>query len=144
MSADHCHCCCLLPCPSSPVRDPIPYSKAPESAYQAKIRGKATQLQDHICKEMNHVNLHRCRCGRPRQLRPVLACMLPSCGLLRQGVHVALYARRMQWVLVGSCGCTCLCTASFTSCHQLQGFVFQCLYACSPCAVVCHVLCCAP
>lgn len=40
----------------------MPYSKAPESAYQKKIRGKATQLHDHICKEMNPVNLHRCRC----------------------------------------------------------------------------------
>jgi len=42
------------------------YSQAPESAYQKKIRGDNTQLRDHICKEMNSVNLHRCRwvsCG---------------------------------------------------------------------------------
>jgi hypothetical protein len=44
-------------------RDVIPYTKAPESAYQKKIRGKASQLHDHICKEMNPVNLHRCRYG---------------------------------------------------------------------------------
>jgi hypothetical protein len=73
MSADDCRrCCCPLSFPLTPARDPIPYSKAPESAYQAKIRGKASQLQDHICKEMNHVNLHRCRCGWPRHLRRVV------------------------------------------------------------------------
>lgn len=39
----------------------MPYAVEPESAYQAKIRGSATQLRDHICKEMNPVNLHRCK-----------------------------------------------------------------------------------
>lgn len=50
------HCPALLL-----VRDVMPYSKQPESAYQEKIRGKATELRDHICKEMNPVNLHRCK-----------------------------------------------------------------------------------
>jgi hypothetical protein len=42
-------------------RDVMPYACEPESAYQAKIRGSASQLRDHICKEMNPVNLHRCK-----------------------------------------------------------------------------------
>ena len=32
------------------------------SAFQRKIRGKCTVLQDHICKQMNELNLERCRC----------------------------------------------------------------------------------
>lgn len=32
------------------------------SAFQKKIRGEETELRDHICKEMNALNLERCRC----------------------------------------------------------------------------------
>lgn len=32
------------------------------SAFQKRIRGGATKLRDHICKEMNALNLERCRC----------------------------------------------------------------------------------
>lgn len=32
------------------------------SAFQKKIRGQCTVLQDHICKQMNELNLERCRC----------------------------------------------------------------------------------
>lgn len=32
------------------------------SAFQKAIRGGAGVLQDHICKEMNGLNLERCRC----------------------------------------------------------------------------------
>ena len=34
----------------------------PVSAFQKAIRGDATVLRDHICKEMNELNLERCRC----------------------------------------------------------------------------------
>ncbi len=34
----------------------------PVSAFQAAIRGECTVLRDHICKEMNELNLERCRC----------------------------------------------------------------------------------
>ena len=34
----------------------------PISAFQKAIRGSATVLRDHICKEMNELNLERCRC----------------------------------------------------------------------------------
>lgn len=32
------------------------------SAFQKKIRGTTTVLRDHICKQMNELNLERCRC----------------------------------------------------------------------------------
>lgn len=32
------------------------------SAFQKKIRGDCTVLRDHICKQMNELNLERCRC----------------------------------------------------------------------------------
>lgn len=32
------------------------------SAFQKKIRGQETVLRDHICKEMNAMNLERCKC----------------------------------------------------------------------------------
>ena len=32
------------------------------SAFQKKIRGGNTVLRDHICKQMNDLNLERCRC----------------------------------------------------------------------------------
>ncbi len=32
------------------------------SAFQKRIRGEQTVLKDHICKEMNGLNLERCRC----------------------------------------------------------------------------------
>ena len=34
----------------------------PVSAFQEAIRGGAAVLRDHICKEMNELNLERCRC----------------------------------------------------------------------------------
>ena len=34
----------------------------PVSAFQKRIRGGAEVLRDHICKEMNALNLERCRC----------------------------------------------------------------------------------
>ncbi|KAK9918243.1 hypothetical protein WJX75_002529 [Coccomyxa subellipsoidea] len=38
------------------------YAGAPVSAFQKAIRGDCTVLHDHICKEMNELNLERCRC----------------------------------------------------------------------------------
>lgn len=32
------------------------------SAFQRAIRGEESVLKDHICKEMNALNLERCRC----------------------------------------------------------------------------------
>ena len=32
------------------------------SAFQKKIRGDNTVLRDHICKQMNELNLERCCC----------------------------------------------------------------------------------
>lgn len=32
------------------------------SAFQKRVRGEETVLRDHICKEMNPLNLERCRC----------------------------------------------------------------------------------
>ena len=32
------------------------------SAFQKRIRANAAVLKDHICKEMNELNLERCRC----------------------------------------------------------------------------------
>jgi len=32
------------------------------SAFQKRVRGQQTVLKDHICKEMNGLNLERCRC----------------------------------------------------------------------------------
>lgn len=34
----------------------------PLSAFQKKIRGSCSVLRDHICKQMNELNLERCRC----------------------------------------------------------------------------------
>ena len=34
----------------------------PVSAFQKRIRANASVLKDHICKEMNELNLERCRC----------------------------------------------------------------------------------
>ena len=42
-------------------REEQPYEREPESAYQRAVRGTATVLRDHICKEMNDLNLERCR-----------------------------------------------------------------------------------
>ena len=42
--------------------DVMDYAGAPVSAFQRKIRNGATKLRDHICKEMNPLNLERCRC----------------------------------------------------------------------------------
>ncbi|DBB09374.1 TPA: hypothetical protein ACH3X3_007949 [Trebouxia sp. C0006] len=38
------------------------YAGPPVSAFQKKIRGECTVLRDHICKQMNELNLERCRC----------------------------------------------------------------------------------
>ncbi len=38
------------------------HAGAPVSAFQMAIRGDCTVLHDHICKEMNELNLERCRC----------------------------------------------------------------------------------
>lgn len=43
-------------------RQVMEYGGPPVSAYQAKMRGGATHLLDHICKDMDPVNLQRCRC----------------------------------------------------------------------------------
>ncbi len=40
----------------------IPHTGPPVSAFQKAIRGEASVLRDHICKEMNELNLERCRC----------------------------------------------------------------------------------
>ncbi|GAX75038.1 hypothetical protein CEUSTIGMA_g2482.t1 [Chlamydomonas eustigma] len=45
------------------------YKPSKTSAYQRFIRGRAsTHIQDHVCKEMNELNLERCKCipkGQP-------------------------------------------------------------------------------
>ena len=53
-----------LPPPPLPPLDSevMQYSNGATSAYQRFIRGKATDLRDHVCKEMNELNLERCRC----------------------------------------------------------------------------------
>ena len=38
------------------------YAGPPISAFQGQIRGSSTLLRDHISKEMNELNLERCRC----------------------------------------------------------------------------------
>ena len=38
------------------------YTKPPASAFQKAIRGNCEVLYDHECKEMNDINLQRCRC----------------------------------------------------------------------------------
>uniref|UniRef100_A0A383WE52 Cytosine-specific methyltransferase n=1 Tax=Tetradesmus obliquus TaxID=3088 RepID=A0A383WE52_TETOB len=43
-------------------KDPMPYSGPAVSAFQKLMRHKASELRDHICKEMNELNLERCRC----------------------------------------------------------------------------------
>jgi len=48
--------------------DEMPYTQTATSAYQRFIRGDNQVLKDHICKEMNELNLERCRCipkGQP-------------------------------------------------------------------------------
>jgi hypothetical protein len=40
----------------------MPYSGPAVSAFQKLMRSKADVLRDHICKEMNDLNLERCRC----------------------------------------------------------------------------------
>uniref|UniRef100_A0A383WCP9 Cytosine-specific methyltransferase n=1 Tax=Tetradesmus obliquus TaxID=3088 RepID=A0A383WCP9_TETOB len=42
-------------------KDPMPYSGPAVSAFQKLMRHKASELRDHICKEMNELNLERCR-----------------------------------------------------------------------------------
>ena len=41
---------------------PAPSAGPAVSAFQKKIRGEETELREHICKEMNALNLERCRC----------------------------------------------------------------------------------
>jgi DNA (cytosine-5)-methyltransferase 1 len=53
-------CSLCHPCLSS-CREEASYTREPSSAYQRFIRGKNTVLRDHICKEMNELNLERCR-----------------------------------------------------------------------------------
>ncbi|KAF6265105.1 hypothetical protein COO60DRAFT_1470199 [Scenedesmus sp. NREL 46B-D3] len=43
-------------------KDVMPYSGPAVSAFQKLMRSKADVLRDHICKEMNDLNLERCRC----------------------------------------------------------------------------------
>ena len=38
------------------------YTGPAVSAFQRMIRGDNNVLRDHICKEMNELNLERCRC----------------------------------------------------------------------------------
>lgn len=42
-------------------RDVMDYTGGPVSAFQQAMRGRAQQLRDHICKDMNPLNLERCR-----------------------------------------------------------------------------------
>ncbi|GFH06104.1 cytosine-specific methyltransferase [Haematococcus lacustris] len=58
----------------------VTYTQEPASAFQRFIRGSTTVLRDHICKEMNELNLERCRCipkNRPgcdwRELQRIIA-----------------------------------------------------------------------
>ncbi|KAF8055388.1 MET1B [Scenedesmus sp. PABB004] len=48
--------------PNGHDQDSMAYDGPPVSAYQRSMRGKATALRDHISKEMNPLNLERCRC----------------------------------------------------------------------------------
>ena len=47
--------CCLFPSGAAGAGPAI-------SAFQKAIRGDCEVLRDHICKEMNELNLERCRC----------------------------------------------------------------------------------
>ena len=74
MSAFSISCCCcvlvvihvspfLLTCLSFPYcSNTQPYVGTAVSAFQKFIRGSSPELHDHICKEMNELNLERCRC----------------------------------------------------------------------------------
>jgi hypothetical protein len=147
----------MLPCPCptpapppppTPAREPIPYSKAPESAYQANIRGKASQLQDHICKEMNHVNLHRCRWGLPgTEFCMHVACkhlaFSPfACVCLWQSRTVVLLGlcETMQWVHMGSYGHVASTTAHWSLLPEERLNVFDPKFAS---LATYHVPCCA-
>ena len=62
------------------AREARPYAGPPESVFQRRIRGAQGTLKDHICKEMNPLNLERCRCIPPgvpgadwRELQRVVA-----------------------------------------------------------------------
>jgi len=53
-------CCVPLPVPFCSQEQP--YGGNAVSAYQHFVRGNNTTLKDHVCKEMNELNLERCRC----------------------------------------------------------------------------------
>jgi DNA (cytosine-5)-methyltransferase 1 len=42
--------------------DEMDYSGGPQSAFQRTVRGDCSHLTDHISKQMNELNLERCRC----------------------------------------------------------------------------------
>ena len=52
----------LPPIANGEARAEVPYTAAPASAFQAAVRGSNPALLDHISKEMNELNLERCRC----------------------------------------------------------------------------------
>ncbi|KAK9785341.1 hypothetical protein WJX73_005011, partial [Symbiochloris irregularis] len=52
----------LPPIINGACAEEMPYTGPPVSAFQKAIRSGARALGDHICKEMNPLNLERCRC----------------------------------------------------------------------------------
>lgn len=108
------------------------YSKPAESAYQLKIRGASSQLHDHICKEMNQVNLHRCRCADRNT----------DMGAVAGGKSAPAVTRAAS--LLGVCVClgggAALGWSLFTRGAVLCYCVCCCLSPC--CCDLCCVLCC--
>ncbi|KAK9839548.1 hypothetical protein WJX84_003539, partial [Apatococcus fuscideae] len=52
----------LPPISNGSAAEEMQYSGPAVSAFQKRIRASASVLKDHICKEMNELNLERCRC----------------------------------------------------------------------------------
>nr|ABD64771.1 Met1 [Volvox carteri f. nagariensis] len=53
----------LPPIDNDAKTDVLPYTAVPTSAFQRAIRGSAgSELRDHMVKQMNELNLERCRC----------------------------------------------------------------------------------
>ncbi|CAD7705413.1 unnamed protein product [Ostreobium quekettii] len=52
----------LPPIENGADRSKIDYVDPPSSAFQKEIRNGSSCIFDHICKEMNELNLERCRC----------------------------------------------------------------------------------
>jgi hypothetical protein len=67
----------------------MPYSGPAVSAFQKLMRSKADVLRDHICKEMNDLNLERCRCAGGCRLFKVWLQLCSHCDVRNCVVSVS-------------------------------------------------------